>query len=421
MDRLFNRDAAVHDPGLVFTPAKAVQPGMFASRSYGDLQEKFEERLAEPGRQIVLYGDTGVGKTSLVRHTCSERKIPMVYVECGGPFDVMIREALAKAGLTEETYEGIDKKVGYAGVRGTLGFLFAGGRHDVEDTYTSKSYPVSLQTAVREALSVCGIRVLFLDNLENLRAQPHKPETATAIVQLMKSCSDREGQGVKVVVAGIPEESEALLAMDDATGRRTSQIEVPRMPDEELDEILRKGEALLDIEFDADCRASIIRYSDGFPYYTHLHALHASRRALKDGDRRVGINHFSAALTTILEDADLTLKRAYNNAAETTGKVKVRKSIMQAAARLEKQEVTFREIKAEFQKIHPQYKTLNEINFINPGLSALVNEKAVLQSRGLPKSADRTYRFANPLMRAYVRLRVEHERYETPELQPEGS
>lgn len=74
---------------------------MFASRSYGDLQEKFEERLAEPGRQIVLYGDTGVGKTSLVRHTCLERKIPMVYVECGGPFVVMIREALAKAGLTE--------------------------------------------------------------------------------------------------------------------------------------------------------------------------------------------------------------------------------------------------------------------------------------------------------------------------------
>jgi hypothetical protein len=207
------------------------------------------------------------------------------------------------------------------------------------------------------------------------------------------------------------------------------------MPDEELDEILRKGEALLGLEFDADCRTNIIRYSDGFPYYTHLHALHSSRKALRDEDlhtldtsrsksrdkeRRVGLSHFFAGLDTILEDADLTLRRGYDDAVETTGKVKVRKSIMQAVARMEKQEVTFREIKAEFQQIHPQYKTPDEINFINPYLSALVNDKKVLQSRGLPKSADRTYRFANPLMRAYVRRRAEQERYVTPELTDAG-
>lgn len=411
MQGLFKRTPAETDPGHVFTPTQPVREGMFASRSYGNLQGKFEDRIGEPGRQIVLYGDTGVGKTSLVRHTCDARGFEMVYVECGQPFDGMMREALARAGITEDTYEAVDKKIGY----GTIKAVVAGASHNVEETETSRSYPIAIQTAVREALTQAGVQILFLDNFENLREQRHRDATSLGIAQLMKSCSD--GDGVKVVVAGIPEESETLLALDAATARRTSQIRVPRMPDEELDEILRNGERLLAIEFDADCRTNIIRYSDGFPYYTHLHALYATREAMRQSQERVGLDHFQAALTEILEDADLTLRRGYDDAAETTGRVKVRKSIMHAIARMEKQEVTFREIKAEFQRIHPQYETLDEINFINPYLSALIKQYKVIQSRGLPKSVDRTYRFANPLMRAYVRLRAEQERYSTPPLE----
>ena len=38
----------------------------------------------------------------------------------------------------------------------------------------------------------------------------------------------------------------------------------------------------------------------------------------------------------------------------------------------------------------------------------------------MPRSDSRTYRFANPLMRAYVRLKAEHERYATPKLDLNG-
>ena len=98
---------------------------------------------------------------------------------------------------------------------------------------------------------------------------------------------------------------------------------------------------------------------------------------------------------------DLSLKRAYTNAAETSGEVKVRKSIMQALATQEKTELTFREVRAAFQKIHRNYD-LDSLGFINVGLGDLVGKYRVLQSRGRPKSPNRTYRFANPLMRTYV-------------------
>jgi AAA domain len=406
---LFARGDKRPDPLQVFTPSKAVREDMFASRHYENLQENFELAVEQPGHQIVLYGDTGVGKTSLVSYLASTKKLNVIRVECGNSFEEMLKEALAIAGVTEDKFEIIAKQSGQAGVRGSLGMLFSRWQREDSEQETKTSYPVSIATTVREALTAVHVDLLFLDNFENLRAKPFGPEVSVEIIQLMKSCSDREGNGVKVVVAGIPAESEALVALDEATARRTAQIEVPRMPDEELDEIIRNGERILEIEFDADCRTLITRYSDGFPYYTHLHALQAVLEALKEPSDRVTVGHFMSALTRILKQADLALRRAYEDAVETTGKIRTRKSVLEAMATFEKQEVTFREIKAAFWKIHPQYQNLKALDFINPYLTQLISKYAIVQSRGIPRSADRRYRFRNPLMRGYIRLKQQEE------------
>jgi hypothetical protein len=396
------------DPGVVFTPARPVQPHMWASRersggAAAGVQRRLEDRLSEPGRQIVLYGDTGVGKTSLVEHVCNAKRIGYIRVECGQSFTDMLQEALGKAGTAKEHLEVKTISKGEGGVRGRLpiGPHSSWERQDVEEQ-TSTTYPVSLATILREDFPKADIGVLFFDNFENVRSQPHAEDVTRDLAQFMKSCAD--AGALKVVVAGIPAESEVLVALDEATSRRTSEIEVPRMRDEELDEILTKGEGILKIDFDSDCRTTIIRYSDGFPYYTHLLALHATRAALAGGSKKVTITHFMTALGEILEDAELSLRRMYREAAETSGDVKVRKSIMMAVACQEKTEVTFGEIKVGFQRIHPHYE-LSRLNFISVGLGALVEQHGVLQSRGNPRSANRTYRFANPLMRTYLRLR----------------
>jgi AAA ATPase domain len=402
------------DPSEVFTPARPVGPEMWASREFAGhdraqgLQRRFEERIAEPGRQIVLYGDTGVGKTSLVEHVCNTNGIEFVRVECGQPLKEMLREALTVAGIAEERVEWSTKVTGRAGARGDAIITFSRSEREDIDTTTGTSYPTSMQTAACVALTKAGVRVLFLDNFENVRARSYGRALATEIAQLMKSFADR--RGVKVVVAGISAESERLLLLDDATSRRTAEVEVPRMKDEELDEILQKGEARLGISFDSDCRAMILRYSDGFPYYTHLLALHATRAALAGDEARVSMAHFQTALDEVLEDADLLLRRTYTDAVETTGNIKVRKSIMQAMAGQEKPELTFREVRSAFQKVHPQYRSLDSLNFINVGLGELVEKYQVLQSRGIKKSSDRTYRFLNPLMRTYVLLRSMQDR-----------
>lgn len=256
-------------PEEVFTPAAPVRDDMFATRRHEHLQDRLEAVLGQRGRQVMLHGPTGVGKTSLVRYLSSQRNIPMVRVECGPAFEDLMRDALGKI-IGEEEIERIETSTGEAEFGASLwAFITAKGKV-TEGTQTRVAkVPRTISGMVAEALELLGYRVLFLDNFENLAEQEHSEETARRISELLKLFSDRSADAamdVKVVVAGIPEASEQLIALDAATARRTAQIEVGRMPPEELDEILKTGGEKLGIEFEGFCRERIVQFSDGFPY-----------------------------------------------------------------------------------------------------------------------------------------------------------
>jgi hypothetical protein len=400
-------------PDEVFTPATPVRDDMFATRRHEHLQDRVESALGERGRQIVLYGLTGVGKTSLVRYLCRTRGIPYVRVECGPPFEEMMRDALGKI-VGEEELERISSTSAEGELAaGIWSFLSAKAKAGKETQTKTARIPRTLPGMVAEALELLDYRVLFLDNFENLSGKKHGPATAREISELLKVFSDRSidaDTDVKIVVAGIPSASEDLIALDPATARRTAQIEVQRMPSDELAQILVRGGQKLDITFDGFCSDQIVQFSDGFPYYTHLFALHCSRRAMRDGHEQVTIDDFEAALDEILADTDLALRKSYEAAAETSGDVKVRKSVMEAVALLNDLEVPFKAIRESFLKIHPQYETPARLNFISTAITPLKAEYGILSDRGMPKSKNNLYRFENPLMRAYVRLRMHKER-----------
>jgi len=62
-----------------------------------------------------------------------------------------------------------------------------------------------------------------------------------------------------------------------------------------------------------------------------------------------------------------------------------------------------------FLQLHPSYQTTARLNFLSTAIHPLKDQYGVLNDRGLPKSKRNLYRFTNPLMRAYVRLRARQE------------
>ena len=56
--------------------------------------------------------------------------------------------------------------------------------------------------------------------------------------------------------------------------------------------------------------------------------------------------------------------------------------------------------------MHPEYGEPQNLNFLSTALPDLKDRYGILADKGLPKSKNNLYRFKNPLMRAYVRLRM---------------
>jgi hypothetical protein len=395
-------------PEDVFTPATPVQEDMFAARRHLDLEDRVASALSQPGRQIVLYGDTGVGKTSLVNHLLRQAGLKGERIECGAPFDDMLAEALSRV-ASDEDFEQVLEKTGTAEAGVSLFAFKSAVSGSVKTTTRTRPTARSFQGAVIDALEGADVRVLFLDNFENVFGSVHERETIRSVDHLLKSLADRPGDSgarIKAVVAGIPMASETLIDLDEATARRVAQIEVTRMPREELDQILVRGESKLGISFEGVARQLILNYSDGFPYYTHLLALHSSRRAIAEKHVTVDVVDFDAALAEALSDCILTLRIAYARAVETSGSVKIRKSIMEAVASFNDAEVPFKAIREVFLKRHPEYVDLSRLNFLSTAIKPLKEVYGILSDKGLPKSKRNLYRFTNPLMRGYIRLRM---------------
>ncbi len=395
-------------PEDVFTPASPVQEDMFAARRHADLESRVQLALTQRGRQVVLYGDTGVGKTSLVYHLAHVLNVPMVRLECGPSFDDLLKDALSEVADHQET-GWIDRTAMTGRAKGSVGVLSGETAGTTERTTHNAPTERTLQAAVIDALEAAGIRLLFLDNFENTFGAAHANETTRRVTQLLKSLADRADDGqahLRLVVAGIPSASEALIDLEEAAARRTAQIEVTRMPMNELDQILARGEEKLKMDFAGTCRHMILMYSDGFPYYTHLLALHCARRAFADGRHTVDLADFDGALDEILVDCDLQLRQQFSRAIETSGTVRTRRSIMEAMASLNDQEVSFAAIRAAFLRAHPEYRDASRLNFLSTAITPLRDEYRIVADLGKRKSTKNLYRFRNPLMRGYVRLRM---------------
>lgn len=333
-------------PGDVFTPALPVRPEMFASRREEDIQNRVESVLRQPGRQLILYGPTGVGKTSLINHLAETHSLQFESYGCGSPFNELLHAVLADL-VGEEVVDVARKRTSLSSLRMTLLKIFGGERSTGhEEQVASKPHPQELAKLVYDGALNAGWRFIFFDNFDDTFGHEHSDETLRSFAHLLKHFSDRalkdRDEAPKIVLAGIKSAASEFLALDDATRRRTAQIEVPTMPDDELAEILDLGGKLLGLSFSAGCRNQIVEHSGGFPYYTHLMGLHIAEKAI--ATEATTIDHFDEALDTVIADCDLTLARRYEAAIEPDGNVRPKKGVMEALALLDNGDAPFHAI-----------------------------------------------------------------------------
>lgn len=400
-------------PEDIFTPKTIVTREMFERRNEPDaegnpgVQDRLQDALRERGAQILVYGDTGVGKSSLVKYAAEDEVLEAVTIECGSEMsfadilDTIVRKLVDVKQVTEKRTRSAEvSATGEAGVpwltklTGTI--KGAMGR---EQTYEVVDKPVL--DVILDVMTKTGKHLIVLDNFQNVTSQ----ETRDLVAQLMEKLSDRAGDrdkpDIKCVVVGIADDAAALLGKSLSFERRTVQIGVPRMPDDEIRALLARGFGLLDLEVTDTLLSKLVFYSDGFPYFAHLIGLNVSRKARRSATGEISGGALNAALTEAAKSVAASYDVRIRRALEVGGDVQPRKQIMRILADSTDRVWTSGDVQALWDKgVGPR----DEYAFMHTALSSLTTAKygTILRRTGAARRY--RYEFADPHIRPFLRI-----------------
>ncbi|MFC6091835.1 ATP-binding protein [Saccharothrix lopnurensis] len=369
----------------VFTPHQPIQPGeMLAGRQ--DEVRKLVEALNTPGQHSLLYGDRGVGKSSLanvVMHTAALATTSGYYTKrCDhtDTFETIFRKPLADAGLdvrrVEYTTQETDTRK-----KGVTVFD-AGVEWERQSNLAATYRPGAVVGAADAAAHLARLRgYMLIDELDVVA----DPVARRKVAELIKHLSDA-GAGFKLMLVGIAGTAADLTGAHPSVQRSLRETRLHRMPSDDLRRIVQAGGRALGLTFEDGVTAEIARLSAGYPHFTHLLALKCAENAISTERSTVGPDVLPLAMSTAVEDAEGTLRHAY--AESTRSPSGAYRALLVAAAALDTDEFTTAQLRAA-------------VGDPSAALRRLASDDGLTVLRRVTRGV---YRFSDPRMRSYIRI-----------------
>lgn len=244
---------------------------------------------------VVLYGERGIGKTSLIHvfaQTARDAHYLVQYGSCGveASFDDMFRTfaeqipLLYHADVSPTADEGDHHR--------SFASLLTGQRVDPRDLADLFG-------------KLVGTRViLILDEYDRVA----DPNFRRDVAELIKNLSDRAAR-VQLVLTGVASNLDELIGFTPSIRRNIVGLPVGPMPDSELIEILERAEQATGLAFTPEALGLIVRMSGGSPYLTRLLGNRAAGRALDDQREQVQENDVLAGTEAVLAEWNAGLPR----------------------------------------------------------------------------------------------------------------
>jgi Cdc6-like AAA superfamily ATPase len=264
----------------VFTPGKPVDKyRLFQGRKYQ--AETVYDAIVTDGMHVILYGERGVGKTSLaqVMHEFLEREgiysLKVKTLNCDRTDDFtsmwqkVFREMSAEGQGDTELLDAIVDKESIApdDVRFLLSRL-DGKRLIIFDEF--------------DKLPLTQSRILFADTIKNLADHDVK---------------------VTIMLVGVADTVDELLAEHRSIERSLRQVRVPRMTSFELEDIVKTGFERVDMYLAPAARQLIVLLSQGLPFYTHYLCLYSGLLVLEQGETTITAADVADCTAQIVGDA----------------------------------------------------------------------------------------------------------------------
>lgn len=381
----------------VFTP---YQPIMTKDLFYGRSSEvsSIIQQINTPGQHSILFGDRGVGKSSLA-NIASELLKPLkgdklIKKRCdsGDTFLTIVEKLLDEAGVDLQV-SSIQKQKAEGGKAGVKIPVFdAGIESKTTDTVSLKGHSERAGSPSWVTEKIKDINALFLlDEIDVINE-----EEKWKVAELVKQLSD-EGSSLKFLIVGIAETASELTNGHKSVQRCLKETPLLKLHDDEISKIVEDGASKVGLQFSRSAIRKIVNVSAGYAHFAHLLALKASEKAVAEQRIEVSLGHIKNATDDACGDAEGVLRTTYNNATRSSHTDEFKK-ILIAAASISDSEFNSTALRSAYAKIWSV-----EINqgWLNNYLQNIVSEGSDTIMRRLAKGV---YKFNDPRMPSYIKL-----------------
>ena len=383
-------DPRLFQLGEIFTPAAPVQDAdLFSGRR--DLLLRIAHAVSQRGMHCILFGERGVGKTSLanvlpaaLKTTGAELIVANVNCDTTDDYSSLMHKLMQEI-IAEREIQGI-------------GFR---NHSTIEQSALSQSLSESPRpNDVRRLMEAIGVNaLLILDEFDRIADQ----DSVRLVSDTIKTLSDRAVPAT-IVLVGVADNVDELLLEHQSIERCLTQVRMPRMTDAELTGIIDNGLEQVNMITDDSVRWYIPAVAQGYPHYAHLLALEAAWRTVLKGRDVVTRDDIESSIDNAITRTEHSIRNSYQKAIYSANPTALYEQVLLACALAETDDLNFFNAQAVREPLSSIMGRFYDIPAFARHLDAFCEEErgAILIKEGQPRSY--RYRFAVPLLRPYVLL-----------------
>jgi uncharacterized protein len=395
--------------GEVFSPARAITSIEFLKGREANLKE-ISRAFTSPGRHAFIYGDRGVGKTSLALtsaqlHQSSDGDPICVSCDSETTLFSLIKD-VATTALARQTFqfERVVKTTGFS-------FKFLSGSKQQEILNGSPPEMESMNECVDIIRMLPHFHskspVIVIDEFDRLKNKRTKRQFA----EFLKKISDSQCES-KIIICGIATTLDELIDEHLSVARNLASIELKRLSHDGRWEIIEAAAGRVGVTIGKDMNIRIGQISDGFPHYVHLigekllWAIYDDAELINSARKR----HFDLGVASAVKEAEALPRVAYQRATEKyTDDYKEVLWALADGPHLRRQTTdTFTKSYLPIMGYRDGRNVLDKAKFSN----RLNRLKTDSHGKILTASGQGWYEYTDNIVRGYVRLKAQQENVE---------
>lgn len=253
----------------VFTPAKAADIN-YIERKYIDSQLSSE--MTTPGKQIIVFGHSGSGKTSSVLNLLSKSQYNYIKTHCESSttFEQLILNAFDALNVFVVSSKSYKKTSVFKGELATEYKIIKaniGGEKITEESNTyDRLLPPQLTPQKLAQFMGEGKIVWLIEDFQKVCIE-EKVRIADVLKIFVDNANDYSVS--KIICIGACQSAHELIKLDPNLRTRVSEVHVPLLTDDEIRDIITNGFRLLNVVPTLSLVDKLVYYSDRLGAYAH--------------------------------------------------------------------------------------------------------------------------------------------------------